>query len=114
MKASKIYEPFTDALQARYELGTYHVTTVINLDAAMWGTRGFVESEVMKSKRKFPLSTMVLDKSGAGVNTWQLGESGSGLVITDRQGRVHFYHNGAMSEEDMALAESVFAELMQL
>ena len=113
MAASKIYEPFTDSLQAQYELGTYHVTTVINLDAAMWGTRGFVESEVKKSKRKFPGSTMVLDKAGTGVNAWQLGESGSGLFIVDASGKVHFHHNGALSEDDMARAESVFAELMQ-
>lgn len=112
LKASKIYEDFTDGLQANYELGTYHVTTVINLDAAMWGTSGFVVSEVKKNKRKFPLSTMVLDESGAGVTVWQLGESGSGLVIVDGAGLVHFYHSGALSEEDRARAESVFAGLM--
>ena len=40
--ASKIFKPFTDLLQETFGLGKYHVTTIVNLDAAMWGTTGFV------------------------------------------------------------------------
>ena len=112
MSASKTFEPFTDHLQEAYELGTYHVTTIINLDAAMWGTTGFVVSEVEKSKRKFPTSTMVLDKSGQAVKTWQLGKKGLGLFILDSQGQVQFEIRHKMSEQEQNAAAAVFAELM--
>ena len=62
---SKIFKPFTDLLRETFRTDTYHETTIINLDAAMWGTSGFVVAEVKESKRKFPLSTMVLDEDSS-------------------------------------------------
>lgn len=112
MSASKTFEPFTDLLQEQYKLGTYHVTTIINLDAAMWGTTGFVVSEVEKSKRKFPGSTMVLDKSGDAVDTWKLGKKGLGLFILDSQGHVQFEIRHKMSSDEQGQAAAVFADLM--
>jgi YtfJ family uncharacterized protein len=101
---SEIFKPFTDLLQETFNLGTYHVTTIINLDAALWGTSGFVVSEVKEKKRKFPLSTMVLDEDGAGVSVWQLGEQGAGLVILDSQGIVRYFTTGTMSAEEMRVS----------
>jgi hypothetical protein len=98
---SEIFKPFTDLLQETFGVGTYHVTTIINLDAALWGTSGFVVSEVKENKRKFPLSTMVLDEDGAGVSAWQLGKPGAGLVILDSQGIVRYFTTEAMSAEEM-------------
>jgi YtfJ family uncharacterized protein len=112
LQDSKIYEPFTDSLQAQYTLGTYHVTTIINLDEALWGTRGFVVSEVKRSKRKFPDSTIVLDDSGLLAREWRLGERGAGLVILDISGQVRYVHLGEMDDRAMAAAQAVFAELM--
>lgn len=112
LQDSKIYEPFTDSLQAQYTLGTYHVTTIINLDEAMWGTRGFVVSEVKRNKRKFPNSTIVLDDSGLLAREWNLGERGASLVILDTRGQVRYVHLGAMDDSAMEMAQSVFADLM--
>ena len=85
---SKRFKPFTDKLEQTFSREQYHVTTIINLDAAVWGTSGLVVSEVKDSKRKYPLSTMVLDEEGTGVETWQLGKEGAGLVIVDGRGIV--------------------------
>ena len=112
LQDSKLYEPFTDLLQAHYGLGTYHVTTIINLDQALWGTRGFVVSEVKRNKRKFPNSTMVLDESGSLARQWQLGEDGAGLILLDTTGQVRYVHLGRMEERDLAEARKVFADLM--
>ncbi len=101
---SEIFKPFTDLLQETFSLGTYHVTTIINLDTALWGTSGFVVSEVKENKRKFPLSTMVLDEDGAGVSAWQLGKLGAGLVILDSQGIVRYFTTEAMSAEEMRVS----------
>ena len=34
---SKLFQPFTDLLRETFGDGKYHVTTIINLDAALWG-----------------------------------------------------------------------------
>jgi len=98
---SEIFKPFTNLLQETFGSGTYHVTTIINLDAAVWGTSGFVVSEVKESKRKFPLSTMVLDEEGSGATRWQLGEKGAGLIILNGQGIIQYFTTQAMSAEEM-------------
>ncbi len=102
--ASKLFEPLTDGLQANFDRGDYHVTTIINLDAAMWGTTGFVVSEIEKNKRMHPDSTLVLDADGAGAKHWQLGEEGAGMVIMDTGGIVRYFTRSALSEAELANA----------
>lgn len=97
----KIFEPFTDLLQAELEPDSYHVTTIVNLDAALWGTRGLVASEVKSSKRRYPGATLVLDEDGSGATTWQLGDRGIGLMIVDERGIVRYFTREPMSETDM-------------
>lgn len=109
---SKIFEPFTDSLQENLEPDSYHVTTIINLDAAVWGTTGFVVSEVKSSKRKYPLSTIVLDEEGSGVSQWQLGDSGVGLAILDRAGRLLYFTRAALSESEMNTALDLVRSLV--
>ncbi len=88
--ASETFAPFTDHLQERLEPGSYHVTTVINLDAALWGTTGFVVSELEDNKRRYPDATMVLDAEGLGASVWQLGKKGALLAIMNADGTVRF------------------------
>jgi uncharacterized protein len=104
LSASEIFEPFTDALQETYQSGSYHVTTIINLDDALWGTSGFVVSEVSKNKKKFPQSTMVLDEEGNGKASWDLGKRGAGLIILDPSGIVQYFTREALGEQDMQAA----------
>jgi hypothetical protein len=104
MSDSKTFEPFTDLLSKSFEPGTIHVTTILNLDAAMWGTSGFVISELQKNKRIHPLATMVLDENGSGVTVWDLGEAGTGLVVTDAAGVVKYFTRQAMTADEMAAA----------
>jgi len=97
-----VFKPFTDLLQTSVEPGTVHVTTVLNLDAALWGTTGFVISELEKNKRIHPLATMVLDKEGKGVTEWDLGKTGTGLMVMDANGIVRYFTRRAMSKEELA------------
>lgn len=91
--ASETYKPFTDLLASTFESGTLQVSSIINLKAAMWGTGGFVMSEVKKNKRAHPEATMVMDKKGAGTAAWDLDKKGSALVILNKAGTVVFYTN---------------------
>ena len=96
------FKPFTDLLQTSFKPGTVHVSTVLNLDAAMWGTTGMVVSELKKNKRAHPQATMVLDDDATGVTTWNLGEAGTGLIVLNKQGIVKFFTPKALSEDEMA------------
>jgi len=96
-----LFSPFTDLLQAELDYTKYHVTTIINLDRALWGSTGFVVSEVKASKREFPMATMVLDKEGVGVEDWQLGKQGSVLAIMDNDGVVRFVSYGPLDDAQM-------------
>lgn len=96
-----LFSPFTDLLQAELDYTKYHVTTIINLDRALWGSTGFVVSEVKASKREFPMATMVLDKEGVGVQDWQLGKQGSVLAIMDNDGVVRFVSYGPLDDAQM-------------
>lgn len=96
------FKPFTDLLQTSFKPGTIHVSTVLNLDAAMWGTTGMVISELKKNKRVHPLATMVLDDEGSGVAKWGLGEAGTGLLVVNNQGIVKFFTPEALSKDEMA------------
>ena len=110
---SKRFKPFTDLLEETFDRGQYHVTTVINLDAALWGTTGLVVSEVKDSKRKYPDSTMVLDENGSGAKTWQLGDDGTGLIIMDGQGVVQYFTRGSLDEQQMQESLSLVREKIE-
>ena len=101
--ASKLNEPFTDRLK-EIPHGNYRVTTVINLDDAMWGTSGFVISEIKKNKRRYPDSHMVLDADGVGRDVWNLQAKSSAIVIMDAGGSVHYLKDGAMNEQEIEQA----------
>ncbi len=108
--ASDSFKPLTDVLTTTFPDGGYHVTTVINLDAAMWGTAGMVTSRAKSSKKEFPLSTLVLDEEGVGQEAWELAEKGALLVVMDKSGSVIYLGHATMSESDvsttLALIES--------
>ena len=108
--ASDSFKPLTDVLEATFPDGGYHVTTVINLDAAMWGTAGMVTSRAKSSKKEFPLSTLVLDEDGVGQKAWGLAEKGALLVVMDKSGSVIYLGRATMSDGDvsttLALIES--------
>ena len=101
MTARSQTQPFTDKLEATLPEGSFHVTTVINLDDALWGTSGFVVSEVKDSKRKYPASTIVLDEDGNGLETWQLLPKGATIVVLDPLGSVLFLKEGGMTEQEI-------------
>jgi len=106
-----LFEPFTDALQQHFEPGAVHVTTLLNMDAAMWGTTGMVLSELEKNKRRHPQTTMVVDEEGTGVEAWDLGEQGTGLLITDPRGVVRYFSRQPLDEEEVASTIDLVREI---
>jgi YtfJ family uncharacterized protein len=105
--ASDSFKPLTDALTTTFPDGGYHVTTIINLDAAMWGTGGMVSGKAKSSKKEFPDSTMVLDEDGVGAKTWGIDKKGALLVVMDKSGSVIHLGHATMSESDVTATLSL-------
>lgn len=102
LSTSKINEPFTDALSvAGLDAERYRVTTIINLDEALWGTSGFVIRELEKNKREHPHAVMVVDANGRGRATWDLEPANSAIILLNEAGTVQFFKQGALSEAEI-------------
>ncbi|MBK6289060.1 MAG: YtfJ family protein [Gammaproteobacteria bacterium] len=105
LSSKSLNKPFTDQLEAAgLPLDRYHVTTIVNLDDALFGTRGFVQSELESNKKRYYLSSIVADARGLGLRTWQLAPESSAIIIVDADGRVVFFRDGALSADEIAAA----------
>lgn len=111
--ASKLNSPFTDRLQEALEKGSYHVTTILNLDDAMWGTTGFVVSEVKANKRKHPAATLVLDSQATGLRAWELQKDSSAIIVFDGDGTIRYIKQGAMSEAEIDQTVEMMRQFIQ-
>ena len=102
MSARDLNRPFTDRLkQSGIPLSRYQLTTIVNLDDAMFGTRALVMSELERNKRRYFRSTIVADAEGAGRRAWGLVEKSSAVLVLDAAGRLVFMREGAMSEAEI-------------
>ena len=100
MGDSKKFEAFTDRIEEAVGEGGVQVTTIINMDAALWGTGGMVKSELKKNKQAHPEAIIVLDEEGVGVEAWGLGKEGSALIILDEQGKIVLLKQDKLSDEE--------------
>jgi YtfJ family uncharacterized protein len=102
MAASKMNEPFTDALRAaNFSDEKYLSTTLINSDDAMWGTGGMVDGELKSSLKKYPHASLVNDAKGAGLKAWGLKKEGSAIAVVDKTGKVIFFKEGALTADEI-------------
>ncbi|MGR5119394.1 YtfJ family protein [Vibrio astriarenae] len=100
--AKEMNAPLMAAITAAdFAEDSYQTTTIINQDDALWGTGSFVKSSAEDSKKEFPWSSMVLDSDGLAANAWQLEEKSSAIIVQDKQGKILFIKEGALSEEEI-------------
>ena len=114
MSASKINEPFTDKIdESQFPKDKHLVTTIINIDDAMWGTGGFVISELESNKKKHPHASMVADQHGLGAKAWSLSGQNSAVVILSPKGDVLFFKEGALSANELTHAIELIEQQIQ-
>lgn len=100
--AKEMNAPLMAALTAaQFPEQHYQTTSIINQDDAIWGTGSFVKSSAQDSKKAFPWSSIVLDESGVVAQNWALAEKSSTIIVLDKQGRVLFIKEGALSEKEI-------------
>lgn len=99
--ASELNDPFIDRIKTDFPTGTLLSTTVLNLDEALWGTGGFVASQLESNKKKYPHAVLVADENGVGLDTWRLQEDSAAIIVTDSQGALLYFKQGAMSAAEV-------------
>jgi len=113
--ASKINDPFIDQLKLlELSIERHQVTTIVNLDDAMFGTSGFVASELKKNKQRYPASSIIADADGRGAEQWQLEQKSSAIFVLSTEGKVLFFKQGALSEQEIDQAISLIKEQVLL
>lgn len=114
MKASKLNEPFQDALNASdLDQSRYGVVSIVDLKQALWGTRGIVNSELVKNKQEHMGSSIVVDKEGLGLESWGLKKKSYAVIILDSSGEIEYIKDGKLTDEEISntieLLESLIA-----
>ena len=99
--ASNINMPFTDKMKTDLPQGEFLSTTIINLDEAMWGTAGQVVRELKSNKHELPKAGRDADEDGEGLSKWKLESENSAVIVTDPQGVVRYFKQGAMSDAEI-------------
>ena len=104
-----INQPYIDALTAanlpQYQPDSpYKTLTILDSDAALWGTATVAIGMFEGSQKKLAHDYYVVDAKGAALETWGLEPKNSAVIIVDRDGTVLFFKEGKMSDADIASA----------
>ncbi len=99
--------------QAQLPHESYQTTTIINTDDAIPGSGIFVRNSIETSKKQYPWSQFIVDENGVAKRAWQLEKGGSAIVVLDKEGRVRFAKDGALSQQEVQQAIALLRQLLQ-
>jgi len=103
---------FSQILKAnKYDRSKFGSLAVINL-AATWKPN-FIIEKILKSKQEeFVHTIYVKDKNSVLVNEWGLADNNSDIIIFSKEGKVLFYKEGKMSEDDTKIALKIIGDAL--
>lgn len=90
---------------------SYQTTTIVNTDDAIPGSAMFVRSSLESNKKLYPWSQFIVDSNGVTRKAWQLEEESSAVVVLDKEGRIQYAKDGALTQQE---AQQVIALLRKL
>ena len=79
----------------------YQTTTIVNTDDAIPGSGMFVRSSLESNKKLYPWSQFIVDSNGIARSAWQLDEESSAIAVLDKDGRVQWAKDGALTQEEV-------------
>lgn len=100
-------------LKANLPLQGYQTTTIINADDTVIGTARFVRGRVEENQRKYQTSQFIIDNRGVVRRAWDLQAANAAFIVLDRQGRVQFLKEGALSSNDIQRIVTLLHQLLQ-
>lgn len=77
----------------------YQTTTIVNTDDAIPGSGMFVRSSLESNKKLYPWSQFIVDSNGVARKAWQLDEESSAIAVLDKDGRVQWAKDGALTQK---------------
>ena len=97
---------------ARFPAEKFQITTIVNTDDAIPGSALFVRRSLESSKQATPAAQFVVDEQGAVRRAWQLTPGDSAVVVLDKQGRVRFAKDGALTPEEVRQVITLLHQLL--
>jgi len=98
---------FSDLIQKQnYNKKDFVKVAVINLNAT-WKPNFVIEKLLSSKKKEFPNDIYILDKKSVLVEKWNLKDDSFDVLIFSKEGKLLFYKDKAMSDEDTQKALEV-------
>lgn len=91
----------------------YQTTTIVNTDDAIPGTGMFVRNSLESNKKLFPWSQIVVDSNGVVMKAWQLEEESSAIAVLDKDGRVQWVKDGALTQNEVQQVVTLLHTLLK-
>ncbi|RLM11282.1 YtfJ family protein [Gibbsiella quercinecans] len=111
--AKAMNAPLIEALkEANLPHDRYQTTTIINMDDAIVGSGIFVRGSIEDSKKEFPWSQFIVDDNGRVQKAWQLQPKGSAIIVLDKQGKIQFAKDGALTPEEVQQVMNMLHQLL--
>jgi len=90
----------------------YQTTTIVNTDDAIPGSGMFVRSSLESNKKLYPWSQFIVDSDGVTRKAWGLEEESSAIVVLDKDGRVQWVKDGALTQEEVQQVVALLHKLL--
>ena len=90
----------------------YQTTTIVNTDDAIPGSGMFVRSSLESNKKLYPWSQFIVDSNGVTRKAWQLEEESSAIVVLDKNGRVEWVKDGALTQDEVQQVVALLHKLL--
>ncbi len=91
----------TAVKEANFPNDRFQPTTIVNTDDAIPSSGFFVRGKIEKNKRHYPWAQFIVDSDGLVRQAWQLPEESSTILVLDKQGRVQWAKDGALTPDEV-------------
>ena len=88
------------------------VRVIVNTDDAIPGSGMFVRSSIESNKQLYPWSQFIVDSNGLARKAWQLDEGSSAIVVLDKDGRVQWAKDGALTQQEVQQVVGLLHKLL--
>lgn len=112
--AKELNDPLIEAIKAaKLPHDRYQTTTIVNTDDAIIGTAVFVRNSIEGNKKEFPWSQFIVDSNGNVKKAWDLQPKGSAIVVLDKEGKIQFAKDGALTPQEVQQVMEMLHQLLK-
>ncbi|EPI8974286.1 YtfJ family protein [Escherichia albertii] len=97
---------------AKFPHDRYQTTTIVNTDDAIPGSGMFVRNSLESNKKRYPWSQFIVDSDGVARSAWQLNEGSSAIVVLDKDGRVRWAKDRALTQQEVQQVMDLLHKLL--